>query len=185
MCKPFYDYKLINRNNDLKLTGICEDGCQNATTLQFDYQLYPNSGDSMERIYITNVYSATSGLFRGSGDSEEFSVLSKLFLNRSEVIYWNVTLRIMVDNDPSTIGQSSLVFKVNSPPENGTCNTNLIQGESLSSLFKITCLNWADKDGYIMFYEYSSKAKNIILLFKICRRIHRRNFVSCFNLYET
>ena len=54
-------------------------------------------------------------------------------------------------------GVSSLVFKVNQLPSNGSCTVSPTSGQILTTLFQITCTNWADPDGSIERYEYFGK----------------------------
>ena len=54
-------------------------------------------------------------------------------------------------------GVSSLVFRVNQLPSNGSCTVRPTSGQILTTLFQITCTNWEDPDGSIERYEYFGK----------------------------
>ena len=78
-----------------------------------------------------------------------------LFQNNSAIIFWKIELEITL-NYVAT-GVSSLVFRVNQLPSNGSCTVRPTSGQILTTLFQITCTNWEDPDGSIERYEYFGK----------------------------
>ena len=75
-----------------------------------------------------------------------------LFENNSAIIFWKLELKITLNYFAT--GSSSIVFKVNQLPNNGSCNVSPSFGQSFTTLFQITCDGWLDPDGYIERYEY-------------------------------
>ena len=88
-------------------------------------------------------------------DTNELIISPALFQNNSAIIFWKIELEITL-NYVAT-GVSSLVFKVNQLPSNGSCTVSPTSGQILTTLFQITCTNWADPDGSIERYEYFGK----------------------------
>ena len=156
MCKPYYDYKKINSNNNLQFTGYCQDGCQNASSIEYEYLVYPNTGTDTERVFTTNIYSTMSSLFKGSFDSKEFSINYGLFSNMPTVNFFKVSLRITIDNNFDKTGESSIIFRLNKLPGNGLCSIDIDNGFAMNTYFKIKCIDWIDDDGDIIRYEYLS-----------------------------
>ena len=52
------------------------------------------------------------------------------------------------------IGSSSIYFKKNSPPSNGSCSIDPLNGTT-TSLFNIFCSNWFDENGIKDYLLYS------------------------------
>jgi hypothetical protein len=57
-------------------------------------------------------------------------------------------------------GTTTINFKLNQQPYNGTCEVDLYDGYALETNFQITCANWYDIDGYITRYEYFAMFAN-------------------------
>ena len=171
MCKPYYDHKKINSNNNLQLTGFCQDGCQNASSVEFEYLVYHNTGTDIEREFTTNIYSSTSSFFKGSFDSEEFSIISDLFSNMSAVNFFKVSLRITIDHDLNKTGESSIIFRLNKLPRNGQCSIDIDNGFAMRTFFKIKCINWVDDDGDVTRFEYLGTALLFLIeIYKISEK---------------
>lgn len=57
-------------------------------------------------------------------------------------------------NEKNSSGISSIIFKTNQSPYNGTCFLIGNQtGYALETYFNLQCSNWIDADGYITFYK--------------------------------
>ena len=78
--------------------------------------------------------------------------MPELFLNNSFVMFWKVNLEIIINQEKASA--TSIVFKINKPPRDGKCVTNLLNGTSMETYFTIYCKNWIDEDGIIVKYEY-------------------------------
>ncbi len=76
--------------------------------------------------------------------------------NNTEYEYWKASLTITkyMEEGVSINSSSSLSFKINKVPVNGTCMINLKNGTALYTLFTIICDDWVDPDGKITRYEY-------------------------------
>ncbi len=71
-----------------------------------------------------------------------FTVLSKLFTDYNDTLYWRFeTVYIFYTQNSS----SALNFRINQPPENGLCRISPLQGNT-STIFTISCSNWHDLD---------------------------------------
>ena len=55
----------------------------------------------------------------------------------------------------SETGNSMIVLVRNQLPQNGTCSVDKTNGTAMETVFTVTCQNWVDPDGQIMFYQYS------------------------------
>lgn len=86
-------------------------------------------------------------------------VSNSIFLNNESILYWKAVLSISLSNfdDLISIGDTSIIFKINQIPVNGSCNVDLLDGRVLESYFTIKCFDWIDNDGKIVKYEYFGK----------------------------
>ena len=93
----------------------------------------------------------------------------------NQALFWKVELFLIDQVSLKSIGMASLLLRKNSLPSGGHCFVssdyyNLVPemyyyyfyyveeyyGQSLQSLFSITCSDWYDSDGYIATYEFMS-----------------------------
>jgi hypothetical protein len=85
-----------------------------------------------------------------------------LLLEYSTIKYWRFEV-IYTTGSMKSIGL--IDFMINSPPANGSCSINPLNGTT-TTLFTITCLNWFDEDG-IKDYLFYSKSSFLIYLINI------------------
>ncbi len=78
-----------------------------------------------------------------------------MFKNYPSVTYWKAELTVFTTiNEKNTSGISSIIFKSNQIPYNGTCHLiGNLTGYALDTYFKLKCSDWVDDDGYITFYK--------------------------------
>ena len=66
--------------------------------------------------------------------------------------FWKIELVITLNQ--IITGSSSLIFKLNDLPQEGSCIINPKNGTAFLTYFSIFCQNWYDTDGIIQKYEY-------------------------------
>jgi len=87
-----------------------------------------------------------------------FTATNQLFLNNPEETIWRFEVVYTFENETSL---SALNFKINPKPSNGTCSIYPNNGTT-DTLFKITCIDWYNKDNikdyslYCMYRKQSS-----------------------------
>lgn len=75
-------------------------------------------------------------------NTSRFTALNSLFLNNSQIYFWRFEVVYTFVEENSS---SALDFKINEPPENGTCSIRPSYGDT-STLFQINCTGWIDSD---------------------------------------
>lgn len=90
-----------------------------------------------------------------------FTALSGLFTDYNDTLYWRFETLYIFDAGNSS---SALNFRINQPPESGTCIINPPQGNT-STIFTISCSDWYDSDRiqkYSVYgmYPFSLEYKN-------------------------
>jgi hypothetical protein len=75
-------------------------------------------------------------------NTNHLTVSKELFLNNPSINYWKFEVIYLFSIG---ISSSSIYFKKNSPPENGTCSINPRNGTT-TTLFYISCSNWFDEN---------------------------------------
>ena len=83
-----------------------------------------------------------------------FTVTNDLFLENPAIFYWRFEARYIF---PLEISSSALNFRLNHPPENGSCSIDPRNGTT-STPFTITCSDWFDEDGIKDYSFYSTTA---------------------------
>jgi len=92
--------------------------------------------------------------------------MKNLFADNEDKIYWKFEVIYSFENETSL---GALNFLINSPPLNGSCQINPLNG-TIQTLFTILCSNWFDqhfiKDyslfcRLIFFFKYLNIKKNI------------------------
>lgn len=85
--------------------------------------------------------------------------MNSLFSSNPGTFRWKVEFTISTTSQTIgiTTGKSSLIVQVNQVPKHGTCSINHNEGYSSETEFTIECINWADDDGYIKNYLFSSE----------------------------
>jgi hypothetical protein len=96
----------------------------------------------------------TSHYFFTIGQANEELVISSSLFSDYKYSFWKIQLS-SYSNGYIQPGNSSIVFFVNYPPKNGTCNVNPINGTT-SVDFTIVCQNWIDPDGVSKYVYYGT-----------------------------
>lgn len=178
MCVATGSYKRVSESSDLILVGDCDNGCQNAISLDYSWHVYVNSGTETKPNWsrLTTVQlSYLSGsliiqskrerekamivLFRiilGASTSE-LAIKSSLFSSTSSV-YFMVSLGIKAGFGGSSFKRysNSIILKVNKVPYGGSCSISPTTGVALLTQFSIACPGWTDDSGNVAKYEYFS-----------------------------
>ena len=84
-------------------------------------------------------------------NSKNLTATTDLFTTNPNISYWRFEVIYSVGLNQS-IGLIN--FIVNSPPQNGTCITNPMNGTT-TTIFTISCFNWFDSNGIKDFLFYS------------------------------
>ena len=149
-CWPYFDYIKINANDELDLVGNCIAKCD-GLGLTYTFFIYMLNYSSNNWIPLTN-----NSYFHKSAESESnLIVLKDLFKLYSRHRVWKVELRttLFTYTNQNLTTDSSLLFYVNYPPLNGTCDIEPKIG-STKDIFKINCDKWSDVEGNIVSYSF-------------------------------
>ena len=138
----------INANDQLDLKGYCLNGCDNETSI-YTYHLYMLNSTSNQWIPFTN---PSLYFYTGLYPYKDLTLKEELFQNYSSQTIWKVELSLFVGNKNRS-GSASILFLVNFPPKNGSCDINPKNG-STETIFSISCWNWLDKDGSMDSFSY-------------------------------
>ena len=148
-CIPYPSFKKVNPSSQRIIDGSCSSGC--ISTISYTYDVFFSLDlNFTSTISWKSLEGANINFILGSQTSE-LTILSDLFTNYSNVIYWRVDLTL---NNGFSNGFANLIFKKNSLPSNGYCFVDTYNGQSMTTYFGVICLNWIDSDGSISKYEF-------------------------------
>ncbi|CAF1093640.1 unnamed protein product, partial [Brachionus calyciflorus] len=156
-CKPYGKLTKINPAYQLILDSNCTEGCEKSIETHFQHKIYYSLENDEENWILFN---KTLLEMCTIGETEqEFTILPKIFSSNTNILYWKVELEVkaIFPDQTSSIGSTSMHFKINEKPFNGNCTINSTRGYALKTLFAIECSSWTDNDGYIVRYEYFAK----------------------------
>ena len=152
-CSPYLDYTKINANDELDLIGYCLSNCD-GLSLTYTFYIYMLNSSSNNWIPFTN-----ESYFYKSADADSNLIISNdLFKLHSHQHIWKMELSVTVltYTYQNLTGDSSILFYVNFPPLNGTCDIEPKNGTT-NDIFNIECDNWSDGEGNIASYSYYGK----------------------------
>ena len=147
MCTSYSNYLLINAN-DLILDGLCNDGCQSTDELEYYYSIFYTNDSSAS---TNNWVALEDQTYFVEFNTKEMIISSSLFTNLT-VNFWKVNLVIVVNGEKN--GSTSVIFKLNKLPRDGSCSVNLVNGTAMLTYFTVYCKDWIDDDGFVKKYEY-------------------------------
>jgi hypothetical protein len=142
-CVPYNDYTMINSNDQLDVTGLCLNGCEETNvTYVFSLFRYEQVNGSNEWM----LFNQSQYYFFQGESSERLIVTNDLFTN-DKIVYLKITLNVFSNTDNEMLhGDSSIIFLINYPPIDGGCSVDPINGTT-SQLFTFKCYNWTDFNG--------------------------------------
>ncbi len=172
----------MNPTTQVALFSVCIGNCTSIDNITWNvYQGVMNSTSNIVQWtrfnqmnqYQNNWFFGKSFLFfihiifdtvsLGSNTSN-FTSTNSLFISNSFIEYWRFEV---IYSFPTEISSSALNFRINQPPQNGSCSINPLNGTT-STLFTISCSNWQDQDGiqdYSVYRMFHFFLKNINYLF--------------------
>jgi hypothetical protein len=140
----------INSNDELDLMGSCLSKCD-GLSITHTFYIYMLDSSSNNWIPFTN-----ESYFYTSIESDmNLIVLKDLFKLHSHQLIWKIEYKTTVLSyaNKNLTSKSSILFYVNRPPLNGTCDIKPKNG-STNDLFYITCEKWSDVEGSVTSYSY-------------------------------
>jgi len=143
----------INSNDQLDIKGACLSNCL-GKSLTYSFSLY-----KMDNVFNTWTLFTNKSYFYTTGHLNSYLVVLKdLFRDFPSQIYWKVELNINVTTFKDEIfpASSSIIFYVNFSPCSGLCTLNPLTGTT-NTVFSISCFNWIDLNGQVLFYSYYGK----------------------------
>ena len=149
-CTPYLDYTKINSNDELDLIGSCLAECDGLSVTNAFYIYMLNSSSNEWHSFTNETY------FYQSIESETNLIfLNELFKLFPRQNIWKIKFRttVLTYSHTNLTGESSIIFYVNHPPLNGTCDIQPKNG-STNDLFYISCEKWSDVEGNIQSYSY-------------------------------
>lgn len=167
---------MINPTNQLELTSFCVLNCNySLSNIVSRWKIYFGSMNSttnlIQWILFENLTFYQNIWIFGS-NLENLTTTSDLFMNNFNIKYW----RFEVIYSIGSIQSNGLIdFILNSPPQNGTCQINPLNGTTSTS-FTIQCFNWFDSDGikdylvYSLFLFFFSIFNSFLTLFQRSNR---------------
>lgn len=138
----------INANDQLDLKGFCLSGCDNHSNI-YTYELYAFNTSSNQWILFEN---QNYYYYTGLSPQVDLTIKEELFQDYLNQSIWKVSLKVFVPSQ-NTSGYASILFLVNYPPRNGSCNINPKNGTT-NTFFTISCFNWFDLDGNLDYLAY-------------------------------
>ena len=96
-------------------------------------------------------------------NTSRFTALNSLFLNNSKISFWRFEVVYTFIEENSS---SAFDFKINQPPENGSCSIRPRNGNT-STLFRIDCTGWNDSNEIedYSFYIGATPSEQLMLAF--------------------
>jgi hypothetical protein len=152
-CTPYLDYMKINSNDELDLIGSCLSKCD-GLRLTNTFYVYMLNSSSNEWISFTN----ESFFYQPTESNTNLIVLNDLFKLYPHQRIWKIKFitTVLTFTYMNLTGESSILFYVNRPPLNGTCDIQPKNG-STNDLFFISCEKWSDGEGIVTSYSYYGK----------------------------
>ena len=142
----------INANDQLDLKGHCLNGCDNEISI-YTYHFYMLNSTTKQWIPFTN---PSFYFYTGLYPYKDLTIKEDFFQNYSSQSIWKVELNIFVPSK-NLSGSASILFLVNFPPKDGSCDINTKNGTT-ETIFSISCKNWFDTDGSLDSFAYYGKA---------------------------
>jgi hypothetical protein len=143
MCIPNIEFQLINPTTQVALFAICDENCINIQNIEWN--IYQGEMNSSTNITIWTLFDQTNSnesiWFFGTS-TNNFTALNQLFLSNEYIDLWRFEV---VYTFPSQTSSSSLNFKINQPPSNGSCEIDPENGTT-NTLFTIKCSDWINND---------------------------------------
>lgn len=91
--------------------------------------------------------------FPFSSNGEEVAISKDFFKHPSgTTIVDNFNVGLNATNGDNSMSKNMIFFKVNQPPENGTCFIDPKEGYSVITEFQINCEDWVDPEDKIKQY---------------------------------
>ncbi len=141
MCDKKSEYQTINPTTQVSLYSICIGNCTNIENIQWNiYQYFENNSTWL----LFNEINFYDNLWFFGLKTNNLASTTDLFINNPQINLWKfeVTYKFVLSKTSS----SSINFILNSPPTNGTCSINPLNG-TITTLFTISCQNWFDLNG--------------------------------------
>ena len=132
------------------ISGYCTSGCEFSKSVTNSFAVYANTGSLSSPIWTL----INSNGFILNSNTNQVTLMPDLFSSNPSIRLWQVQLSINADN---VTGVSSMIYKTNSLPTNGTCSVSPSSGLALSTYFVISCSGWVDPDGSVTRYDYYGK----------------------------
>jgi hypothetical protein len=145
------DYTKINANDQLDIKGSCLAGCYgDGLTYAFNIYKLNNQTNQFEIIRDTSFYYQYTYL------TTYLIVMSEFFKNEPNQIIYKLEYSVMISSRNLSSSAFLLIY-VNFPPDHGTCDITPKKGTVLNTQFTITCSDFVDKDGFLVYYSFYGK----------------------------
>ena len=132
------------------MSGYCTSGCEFSNSVEYSFAVYANTGSFTSPVWT--LVDSTSSIINSK--TNQVTLMPDLFSSNPSISFWQVQLSISADN---MTGVSSMIYKTNSLPTNGSCSVSPSSGLALSTYFVISCAGWIDPDGSVTRYDYYGK----------------------------
>ena len=150
------DYTKINANDQLDIRGSCLAGCYgDGLTYAFNIYKLNNQTNQFEIIRDATFYYQYTYL------TTYLTVMSDFFKSEPNQIIYKVEYSVLISSR-NVSSSTFLLIHVNFPPDHGTCDITPKIGTVLNTQFTISCSDFVDNDGFLVFYSFYGK-----YLFKI------------------
>ncbi|CAF1035223.1 unnamed protein product [Adineta ricciae] len=163
LCVPNQEYQFVNPTTQVALFSLCVGTCMpiNNITWNVYHGIINASTNAMQWTLFGQAQQYQNIWFFGSNTSN-FTATNNLFLAYTSIQFWRFEVAYSF---PQQIGLSAMNFKVNTPPQNGSCTISPINGTT-STLFTITCSQWIDDDGIqdYSFYSWTTNSNERTIL---------------------
>ncbi|CAF1683607.1 unnamed protein product, partial [Adineta ricciae] len=160
ICSREVEFQLVNPTTQVALFSVCNGNCM--TLQQITWNVYYGERNSSSNVTQWILFNETSVWFFGQNTSN-FTATNGLFLTHPQVALWRFETVYSSVNDTTS---SSLIFRINQPPDNGFCSIDPLNG-TINSIFTVSCSQWFDSDDIrdYALYVWTNNSEKIIVAF--------------------
>ncbi|CAF1138200.1 unnamed protein product [Rotaria magnacalcarata] len=163
MCSPNLEFQYINPSTQVALYSRPANQSITPNSMKWTvYQGLMNRSSGVEnRTQFTKFNSDPDDWFFGR-DTANFTASNQLFLQNRGIFFWRLEV-VYTFNEVNS--SSALDFEINQEPTPGDCSIHPPSGTT-STMFKILCSDWEDKDGIkdFSFYAWTADIGRRVLL---------------------
>ncbi|UJR18997.1 hypothetical protein I4U23_022127 [Adineta vaga] len=165
LCQPKMEFQRVNPTTQVALFSVCDGSCVNIQNIKWEvYFSAFNSSSNLTQWILFNQTIIYQNIWFFGISTTNFTSTNQLFLSNPEIELWRFEVIYTFSNQTSI---SSLNFRINQPPSDGSCFIDPLNGTA-SSLFTVSCKDYVDADGikdYTVYGWTNDPTKRMIISF--------------------